>query len=130
MEQRPLGVDLGAGSTTIAAAFGGTLEHRVYSDLGMGAVLPHLLDHVKLTEIARWLSSSTTPSAILAYIQHKKAYPYSLPMTEEEMAIEQALAREILRTAIRLTEPHFPTNATRASGKFSPCAHERAFPCP
>jgi hypothetical protein len=41
-------------------------------------------------------------------------------MTDEEMEIEQALAREILRTAMRLTQPHFPANATRASGKFLP----------
>jgi uncharacterized protein (TIGR01319 family) len=115
-----LGIDLGAGATTVAAAFGGMLEHRVYPDLGMGAGLPHLLEHVKLSEIARWLSSSTAPSAIQAYIQHKIAYPFSLPMTEEEMEIEQALAREILRTAMRLTQPHFPANATRASGKFLP----------
>lgn len=114
-----LGIDLGAGSTTVAAAFGGTLTHRVYPDLGLGSVLPQLLTHVKPNDIARWVSAPTSPSVIHAYIQYKSAYPNSLPMSDEEMEIEQALAREIMRTAIRLTQPYFPANAAH-SGKFLP----------
>ncbi|HNB53299.1 MAG TPA: glutamate mutase L, partial [Anaerolineales bacterium] len=115
-----LGVDLGAGSTTVAAAFGGTLTHRVYPDLGMGAVLPRLLESVKLTDITRWLTSPISANEVQAYIQYKGACPYSLPMTDLEMEIEQALAREILRTAARLSLPHFPSNTAHSAGKFLP----------
>ncbi|GAB4579863.1 MAG: glutamate mutase L [Anaerolineales bacterium] len=113
-----LGVDVGAGSTTIAAAFGGTLTNRVFSNLGLGAVLPGLLEHTKLSEIARW--TAATSGEIHAYIQYKSAYPYSLPVTSQEMEIEQALVREILRAAIHLSQPYFPAQASRASGKFLP----------
>ncbi len=115
-----LGVDLGAASTTIAASFSGNLTHSVYSDLGLGAVLPGLMEHTKLTDIARWLPGQISPNEIQAYIQHKVAYPYSLPVTNEEMALEQALAREIMRAAIRLSKPRFPASASRPGSQLLP----------
>lgn len=115
-----LGVDIGAGSTTIAAAFGDTLNHRVYPYLGLGAVLPHLLDHTKLSDIARWTATPVSNNEVHAYIQYKSAYPNSLPMTATEMEIEQALAREIMRTAVRLSQPYFSSQAPRASGNYLP----------
>lgn len=115
-----LGVDVGAGSTTIAAAFGGTLTHRVFPDLGLGTVLPRLLEHTKLGDIARWTTSSISNNQIQAYIQYKSAHPNSLPMSAEEMEIEQALAREMLRAAVRLSQPYFASHAPRSSGNFLP----------
>lgn len=115
-----LGVDLGAGSTTVAAAFGGMLEHRVYPDLGLGPVLPRLLEQTKLSDIARWIPSQISTSEIQAYIYYKSAYPFSLPMTAQETEIEQALAREMLRAAIQRSQPYFPASASRASGKYLP----------
>lgn len=115
-----LGVDVGAGATTIAAAFGGTLNHRVFPDLGLGTVLPNLLEHTKLGDIARWITSPIPNSEIQAYIQYKSAYPNSLPMTAVEMEIEQALAREIMRAAVRFSQPYFAPNAPRSAENYLP----------
>ena len=115
-----VGGGVGAASTTIAAAFGGSLTHRAYSDLGMGTGLPALLEHTKLAEIARWVPEQVSSSTIQAYIHHKVAYPASLPMTTEEMAIEQALAREIMRAAIQMSAAQFPSTASRPGSHLLP----------
>ena len=108
-----LGVDLGAGSTTIAASFAGQLDHQVYTSLGLGSVLPKLLAHTKPEHISRWTRKNISAAEVQAYIQYKAVHPSSLPVTVEEMEIEQALAREILRTAIRASKAHFPGTASR-----------------
>jgi len=115
-----LGIDLGAASTTIAAAFGGQLDHRVYPDLGLGTVLPALLEYTTLGDIARWTRSSVSTSEIQAYIQYKTAYPASLPVTAQEMDIEQALAREIMRAAMRASKARFPNSAARPGSNLLP----------
>ncbi|NJN44472.1 MAG: hypothetical protein HC806_06955 [Anaerolineae bacterium] len=115
-----LGVDLGAGSTTIAAAFSGSLDHRVYTSLGNGEILPKLLEQTRLEDILRWTRGNITPADIYAYIQHKAAYPSSLPVTTEDLDIEQSLAREILRVAIRASKLKFSATASRPGPGCSP----------
>ncbi|MFQ5615291.1 MAG: glutamate mutase L [Anaerolineales bacterium] len=109
-----LGVDLGASSTTVAAAFAGDLKHQVYTQLGLGTILPNLLNYTSPSNIARWLSVDVSESDIQGYIYHKAVYPSSLPVTSEELGIEQAIAREILRTAIKGTRKRFPANAAQS----------------
>ncbi|HLF89233.1 MAG TPA: glutamate mutase L [Anaerolineales bacterium] len=109
-----LGVDLGASSTTIAAAFSGTLNHRVYSDLGLGSVLPHLLKYTSLGDIARWTQRNVSASEVQAYIQQKVLHPSSLPVTAKDNEMEQALAREILRAVVRASKTRFPKSAPQA----------------
>jgi len=111
-----LGVDLGATATTVAAAFGGKLALHVNRPLGMGAGIEGLLDPAQVAEISRWLSIALPEDDLLDYMHQKIAYPASLPVTPEELAIEQAIARQALRVAIRgiprgLVEPVHPDGA-------------------
>ncbi len=109
-----LGVDLGAGSTTVVSAFSGETNHRVYLDLGMGTSLSNVLHHTSIPNIARWLDQEMAESDIRAYILHKTIYPASLPITREELSLEQALAREILRAALKEARKRFPPHAPRS----------------
>jgi uncharacterized protein (TIGR01319 family) len=110
-----LGIDIGASHTTVAAGFDGDLRLRVLSDLGSGAGLSTILAKRQLNEIARWIPIEVSGEYVLNYIQNKIIYPRTLPATREDMAIEQALAREIMRLAIEETQRTFPRNAQRIS---------------
>jgi len=103
-----LGVDVGASSTTLAIALKGKLSMRVFPKLGLGAKLNNLLQFLPVEKIAYWLSEEVSQSTIRDYLYNKAAHPASLPTTVEEMAIEQAIARQIMRTAVSQVLPSLP----------------------
>ncbi|MCB9421035.1 MAG: glutamate mutase L [Ardenticatenaceae bacterium] len=94
-------VDLGSSSTTVVdAGLGGNGRIHVRNDLGMGRPISNLPSVTPLADITRWLATSEEDeSYLLDFIHNKALYPYTVPTTENEMFMEQAAAREILRQA-------------------------------
>ena len=115
-----LGLDVGASATTLAAGFAGELSLGVYPQLGLGKGLTGLLRHTSLEEIARWIPLEVSYDYVRDYMYNKSIYPASLPVTEEDMAIEQALAREVIRTALRLVSRSFPPQVGRSGEGLTP----------
>lgn len=107
-EKGVLGVDIGASQTTVAAAFGGDLRLSVSTDLGMGAVLATLLRETRPADILRWLPIDVPESRVRDYIYNKSLYPASIPAEKEELYIEHALAREIVRLALQRARQGWP----------------------
>jgi uncharacterized protein (TIGR01319 family) len=103
-----LGVDLGGSHTILAAGFSGDLRLNVRSDMGLGASLPGLVQHVKLEDISRWLPVEISDAAILDYVHNKATYPATIPAEKDELYLEFALAREIMRTSLRLARKGWP----------------------
>ncbi|NLG72327.1 MAG: hypothetical protein GX495_09835 [Chloroflexi bacterium] len=108
-----LGVDVGASATTIAAAFHGDLTLGVYPEYGLGRGLPGLLEDARLEEIAQWLPQNVPLEDIHDYIYNKSLFPGTLPATKEELAIEQALARQVMRCGLRRAAGGFPASVSR-----------------
>lgn len=106
-----LGVDLGASSTTIASAFAGDLQLRVFPELGIGGGLPGMIAETHLPQIMRWLPYDLSEDTVLDYLHNKPMLARSLPASPEELAIEQAAARQVLRLAIGKSLPTFPPQA-------------------
>jgi hypothetical protein len=100
-EKGVLGVDVGASAVTVAMAAGGQLRQSVYPEYGLGRGLSELLDKCPLADITRWLHLDSSETYIKEYIYTKVLYPASLPATVEDMAIEQALARQVIQLAIK-----------------------------
>ncbi len=103
-----LGVDLGASSTTLAAAVGGKLSLNVAHPLGMGAGLAGALKQLRPEEIQRWLPVDMTAAEMMDYLWQKTLFPTSLPMTGTTLAIEMAAAREVLRLATAQMLERYP----------------------
>jgi len=99
-EKGVMGVDLGANHTTVAAAFAGDLRLTVSSDLGLGASLPGLLNHSSLEKVTRWLPIDMPEEYVSDYIYNKAYYPRSVPAEAEELHLEYALARQLIRSAL------------------------------
>ncbi|KAA3642782.1 MAG: hypothetical protein DWQ07_19850 [Chloroflexi bacterium] len=109
-----LGVDLGASSTTVAAALDGELRLNAIPNLGVGAGLQGLLNHIRLEAITRWLPIEMADQYVLDYLYNKTIYPASLPATPEDLAIELAVAREALNYAIQQSGDSFSADMRRS----------------
>ncbi|MDD2694414.1 MAG: glutamate mutase L [Anaerolineales bacterium] len=96
-----MSVDVGASSTSLAAAVSGELALGVYPQFGLGASLAELLQHCPLEDVTRWLHCDIPAAYVQDYLQNKALYPSSLPATEEDLDIEQALARQMMRLSLR-----------------------------
>ena len=103
-----LGVDVGANNTMIAAAFEGDLRLSVETDLGLGEPLPALLRHCSLSDIARWLPSEMSERMILDYIYNKSINPATVPTEDDDLLLELAFAREILRLSLKRARKRWP----------------------
>ncbi len=106
-----LGIDLGATNTSVAAAFAGELNLKIYSELGMGRGMNKLLQETHLEQIKRWIPINIPDVEILNYLYNKALHPQMLPASENELAIEQAASRQVMRLAIGKSIPGFPTEA-------------------
>jgi hypothetical protein len=115
-----LGIDIGSSATTIAAAFKGNLTQAVYSHLGLGRNLASFPNHSRISDITRWLPMEINDDYVSDYLFNKSLYAASLPVTEEDLAIEQSLARHMMQTAIHLASKQFPKNANRSGPGFLP----------
>ncbi|MCJ7512680.1 MAG: glutamate mutase L [Anaerolineales bacterium] len=108
-----LGVDVGASHVTLAASFGGSLHMTVRTDLGLGASLPGLLRHADLEDIQRWLPVEMPLGRVRDYIYNKSLRPGTVPAEKDELHLEFALARELLRVALVLGRPSWPKAVNR-----------------
>jgi hypothetical protein len=115
-----LGVDLGASAATVAAAFGGELTLGVYPQLGLGEGLANLLRYTSLEEILKWIPLDIPAEAVQSYLHQKSIYPASLPATPEDLAIEQALARQTLSVALNSVAKDFPRRVRHAFPGLTP----------
>jgi hypothetical protein len=105
LSKATLGVDLGAGSTTLAVASADNLQLNVFRSLGMGTSLQSALQQIRLEDIMRWIPYEISDGEVRDYLYQKSLFPAMVPMTRETLAIEQALARQILRLAtVRVLE--------------------------
>jgi hypothetical protein len=103
------GIDVGASATTVAASFSEEVNLGVYPYLGLGEGLTEFLEYTRVEEIIRWLPMVVTEAQVREYIYTKALYPASIPVTTEDLAFEQALARQAMRVAVRNISPSFPS---------------------
>lgn len=115
-----LGVDVGASSTTIAGSFDGDLRLRVLTEYGMGGGLKGILKNSQLEDVIRWIPGEISPEYILNYIQNKIIYPATLPVSNQDMYVENALAREVLRRSMDEALKSFPKDANRLEANTLP----------
>jgi len=115
-----LGVDLGASAATVAAAFGGEMTLGVYPQLGLGEGLATLLRFTSLNDILKWIPLDIPAETVREYLHQKSIYPATLPATPEDLAIEQALARQNLSVAMKSLTKDFPKRVRHAAPGLAP----------
>ena len=111
-----LGVDVGASSTTLSAAFNGKLQTTVRSDIGSAFGGLRLLSEAKVSSVARWLPFQLQPNELEAFVIDKELRPLTIPPDGRQLLIEQALAREAIRSIVKLGRPDWSRLVPRSRG--------------
>jgi len=112
-----LGVDVGSASTVVAAAFDGELILRVRPDLGLGLNAAGALAEMPFDQFLRWLPFEASENAVREFVLNKAAYAHTIPADENDLYFEHALAREIIRAAVRGARPYWPPARLARSGR-------------
>lgn len=110
-----LGIDVGGSATALAAAFDGQVYTTLRSDVGTSFGGERLLDEIGWQTVARWLDFEVTESDVRAFVINKELRPSTIPQDARELHMEQALAREAIRSVLRLARSGWPANAPRFS---------------
>jgi len=105
-----LGVDVGGSTTTVSAAFGGQLYTTLRSDVGT-SFAARFVDEIGWEAVARWLDFEVSEGDIQAFVANKELRPGTIPQDTAELRIEQALAREAIRAALRAARRAWPRGA-------------------
>jgi len=104
-----LGIDIGSRSVTVASGVGGKLALSVSHSLSAGEGRVNTWQNLTVDEIINWLPIHVTEDYVSDYLYNKPLYPASIPTTLEDLAIEQAIARLVIRQALRQTALRYPT---------------------
>jgi hypothetical protein len=108
-----MAVDLGASAVTISLGFIGQLIQGVYPRFGLGYALSDLLETTPLENITRWLTVEISPGYVKDYLKQKGNYPASIPVNREDLAVQQAVARQVLYLAVEQIKEKIPSEFPR-----------------
>jgi hypothetical protein len=89
-------VDVGSTATHVAGIIDGRYRSTVRPGSGVGYSIGKVLDEVGLDRILRWLPLEVEPGWARNLIANKALRPMSIPETEEDLLLEQAVAREAM----------------------------------
>jgi len=103
-ERGVLGVDVGGTYTSLVGATKDNFFSTVRSDLALNRA-DFLLREPE--RVARWLPYETTPDKIAEIVLEKSLRPESVPVTKEELMLEGAVIREVLREAFSTAREAF-----------------------
>jgi hypothetical protein len=109
-----LGVDVGGGNTTLAAVFGGQLSMTVRSDMGIAFSGEQVLEARGPDAIMRWLPEPVSAGQVRGLFANRKMRPISIPQVPQELWLEQALAREIIRGVVETARLGWKPGAAQA----------------
>lgn len=104
-----LGVDVGAANTTVAAVFDEELYLTVHGDLGTVFGGERLLKKYGSDALIRWLPEAVSSYEARGWLINKQMHPISIPQVEQELWLEQALAREVIRATLKIARPGWRT---------------------
>jgi hypothetical protein len=107
-----LGIDVGGGASTAAAMIDEELDLNIRSDLGLSHNADRILDLVTVESVVRWLPFEIDPTELRNILSNKSIRYRTLPQTREELLLEQAVAREIMRLTLEDLKPHWSSGAS------------------
>jgi len=101
-------LDVGAASTSVAAARAGQVRLHVRSDLGTALSARQMVQAGGMDAVLRWLPFEASAGEIEAVVAAKELHPVSVPQDSHELLIEQALTRETIRQALASARASWP----------------------
>lgn len=95
-----MGVDIGGATTDIFSVFEGSFNRTVSANLGMSYSISNVLSSAGMDNIMRWVPLALDENEIRNRIKNKMIRPTTIPVTLDDLMVEQAIAKEALRLAL------------------------------
>lgn len=111
-----MGIDVGTSATTVAAAIKGDLIAGVYPELSYANNPSLLLEAAFFHQITQWLPIQIPDNYVKAYLLNRRMRPCTIPATIEDLAIEHALARVLIHSAVTRTLQQNPNLSREITG--------------
>jgi hypothetical protein len=118
-----LGVDLGGGAATVASMVDEQFDLTVRSDLGLAYNVAHLLDYMPVEAISRWLPFEMDPVEVQNALHNNALRYHTLSQTRQDLLLEQAVAREVLRLTLAEMAPRWAQGASQMYDGLPPKFH-------
>lgn len=104
-KQNVLCVDIGGATTDVFSVFSDRSGKQVFNrtvsaNLGMSYSVANVLVEAGAANISRWLPFSLSDAEVRDRLRNKMIRPTSIPQTEEDLWLEQAVCREALRLSL------------------------------
>ena len=112
-----VGVDVGGAQSSMATVVDEQFDLVVRNDLGLSWHVAGILDHVPVETLLRWLPFDADPSLVCTALRNKALHSRTLPQTRDDLLVEQAVAREVVRLMLKDIEPRWPTERSRLSAE-------------
>jgi uncharacterized protein (TIGR01319 family) len=93
-------VDVGSSTVTICASIRKQPYITIRSDLGLGHSAVSGVKAVGARNVQRWLTFNASEADIMDYAYNKSLRPSTVPQTSQDLELEYALARELIRNAV------------------------------
>ena len=103
-----LGIDFGSCNTTVAIGKAGKLTMQIAQCGTEKDSLLEAMYKVQPQDLQMWINYSLSDEYIQEYLMNKAVYPFSIPTTNEDLAVEYALARYRLNQALVSTGQKYP----------------------
>jgi hypothetical protein len=114
-----LGADIGAGTVTIAAEFD-EWPYLSITNHGVTDGLHAWLESHDIEDVRRWIPEEMDADTVRAHLHAKEQHPGTVPQTTEEVWIEMAVVREMLRSALRNARPAWDVKDARMADGVMP----------
>ncbi len=95
-----MGVDIGGATTDVFSYFRGTFNRTVSANYGMSYSVSNVLVDAGFENVMRWVPLDIPEDTLRNRVKNKMIRPTTIPMTLEDLMLEQALAREALRMSL------------------------------
>ncbi len=100
-----LGVDVGASSTTVAACFDGQVQLSVHAEHGLAFGPLEWARQHGIEVFTRWLPEEMEEEEVWNLLHNRHLFPWTVPQQVQELWVEQAIVREMLRGALEIARP-------------------------
>lgn len=95
-----LHVDVGSTTSTLTIGTANDVQSVVRSELGVGHSLVTTIETLPLESIQRWLPYEISTEDMLIYAHNKALTPTTIPQSDGDLVLEQAIGRAIVRHMI------------------------------
>lgn len=116
----PLCIDVGSASSVLVTSMNREPYYAVRTDVGVGHNMVGALEAVTPANVLRWLPFDLSADDLWDYAYNKQLRPATVPGTPEEVMIEQAVAREIIRLMVDEARPAWGLSGVKMLPNFRP----------